>query len=56
MGEWTYLFIYYVPGILQILSPLILTTSLQSKHYYLHFIDEKTEAHGGYIPYNKPYS
>lgn len=47
-------FTYHLSGILQILSPLILTTTLQSKHYYLHFINEETETYKRDVPCNKP--
>lgn len=39
-------------GILQTLSPLVFTTTLQNKYYYLRFIDE-TKVHRGQGPCDK---
>lgn len=56
MNEPPY-FTYDVPGILQILSPLILPTTLESKCFYPHFVDEETgPQRQGEVPYNQPHS
>lgn len=50
-------FTYDMPSISQMLSPLILPTTLESKRPYLHFVDEETgPQRQGEVPCYQPHS